>query len=129
MKITYGSTVLVPGGLEGVVGLRISGKALTDSATFFRAIAGSFFARLNKTTSVEFDAWWYFNDRTSAESFIITHWPSLPGSGVLTLQAGDGVAGAVNYALSTAVLDNVTVAEWKGTAVRMHYSFSGGIAA
>lgn len=127
MQIQFGSTVLVPGGSQGVVGAKLNGRQVSDAATFFRAIAGTFFSRGNKTTDFQFDAWWYFNTIGDAENFILSHWASLAASDLLTVTCGDGEAVQYVYQIPLAVLESVTLAEWKGTSVRMHYTFQGGL--
>lgn len=126
MTITYGSTVLISGGSSGVLALRINGQELVDIAHFFRAAAITAFARANKSTNFEFEAWWNFNTRGLAEAFVISHWASLANSGTLTIVCGDGEVSPVTYTMA-AVLESVSLSEWKGISVKMRYAFVGGI--
>lgn len=127
MQLQFGSTVLIPGGSQGVVSLRLNGRQISDAATFFRAIAGTFYSRGNKTTAFECDAWWYFNTRGEAENFILGHWASLAAADLLTVTCGDNEANQFVYQIPVCVLESVSLAEWRGIAVRMHYVFQGGL--
>lgn len=127
MVIQYGSSVLVPGSLQGVTGTRLNGKQLVDEATLFRALQTSYFSRGNKGTTFEFDAWWYFNSRGLAESFIMSHWGTLSYSDLLTVTCGENEASQIVYQIPAAVLESVSLADWNGTAVKMHYVFKGGL--
>lgn len=128
MVITYGSTVLVSGGLEGVNDFRINGEQVSEEAMYFRASAGVYFSRGNKITEVDFGARWSFNTRGLAEKFILTHWASLATRDNLDITCGDGeTTGQYDLRLANAVLRNVSLVEWRGTLVRMRYSFQGGL--
>ncbi len=127
MQIQFGSTILVAGGIDGVVGLRLNGDSLIDEATFFRALVASFYSRGNKTTDFEFSKRWQFNTRGGAENFIMGHWASLAQKDILTVTCGDGESVEYVYQMPLAILKSVTLEEWIGVEVKMHYVFVGGL--
>jgi hypothetical protein len=126
MIIQYDIAVLAPGGLLGEPsGFRVNGTQLTDEAKFFRAVAETWFARLNASTEVAFTVSRSFPSLKLAQTFCCLHRNSLQGQGDLTLTLGEG-GDVEQVVLPRAVLKQVELTH-EGLLCKVQYTFGGGL--
>lgn len=128
MNVTFGTTVLAPGGTQGADNVRVDGQQIIQEAQFFRGNSAAFYPRGNLATTFQFTTHWIFNTTSAAEIFVLTHTANLPMTNsdrsTVTCQCGAGSATTPVY-MANAVLESARIMRYEGISVDVEYTIKG----
>ena len=106
----------------GPQGFARNGRRVAQEEDLFRATAGVIYSRGNARTVISFGVSINFATVEDAEAWLLLHSTELPGSGVVTFEAGNG--GPSRQLLSAVIVADG--AQHIGTSVRVQYEIHGG---
>ena len=125
MRIQLDTAVLCSGGLDGPSGLTLNGQQVLDEEHFYRAIAASFFARGNRSTTLSFSVLRQFASARAAGVHLLTVAGTSPRSGLLQVTVGEGSDTQTLYLADCAC--EAVAPQLKGRSDRVAFTLKGGL--
>ena len=128
MNVTFGTTVLAPGGAQAASNVRVDGQQVVQEAMFFRGNSAAFYPRGNLATTLQFVTHWIFNTANLAEQLVLLHTGTLPMTNsdrsTVTCTCGAGGETVPIYMLN-AVLESAKILRYDGVSVDVEYTIRG----